>query len=114
MASYVSGLNADTEACYVSTARYRTVRRAIKGNLGAAGELRDDEIDEIAQGLAGADLVGFSSMTGYADLTRRISGRLRAISPGTYQLWGGIHPIIHPEDAIRADVDAICTGEGEH
>jgi radical SAM superfamily enzyme YgiQ (UPF0313 family) len=30
-----------------------------------------------------------------------------------YQIWGGIHPIIHPEDAILADVDAICTGEGE-
>jgi radical SAM superfamily enzyme YgiQ (UPF0313 family) len=28
-------------------------------------------------------------------------------------IWGGIHPIIHPEDAITAEVDAICTGEGE-
>ena len=28
-------------------------------------------------------------------------------------MWGGIHPIIHSEDAIQADVDAICTGEGE-
>jgi len=29
----------------------------------------------------------------------------------TFIPWGGIHPIIHPEDAITAD--AICTGEGE-
>ena len=28
-------------------------------------------------------------------------------------IWGGIHPIIQPEDAILADVNAICTGEGE-
>jgi radical SAM superfamily enzyme YgiQ (UPF0313 family) len=28
-------------------------------------------------------------------------------------MWGGIHPIIYPENAIEADVDAICTGEGE-
>lgn len=28
-------------------------------------------------------------------------------------IWGGIHPIIYPEDAISADVDAICSGEGE-
>jgi anaerobic magnesium-protoporphyrin IX monomethyl ester cyclase len=114
MAAYVSNLNADTEALYVSTSRYRTVRRAIKGNLGAAGVLTDDEVDQIADGLADSDMVGFSSMSGYADLTRRISTRLRAVAPDTYQVWGGIHPIIHPEDAILAPVDAICVGEGEH
>jgi len=52
-------------------------------------------------------------MTGYADLTKKIMRRLRQIDPRTFILWGGIHPIIHPEDAITADVDAICTGEGE-
>jgi radical SAM superfamily enzyme YgiQ (UPF0313 family) len=30
-----------------------------------------------------------------------------------YIIWGGIHAIINPEDAITAEVDAICTGEGE-
>ncbi len=73
----------------------------------------DTEVDEIAQELAGSDLVGFSSMTGYSDLTKRIATRLREVDPSTFILWGGIHPIIHPEDAILADVDAICTGEGE-
>ena len=72
-----------------------------------------DQIDEIAEGLAGADLVGFSSMTGYSDLTRKVINRLREVDPKTFIIWGGIHPIIHPEDAILADVDAICTGEGE-
>jgi len=38
---------------------------------------------------------------------------VRELSPDTYQIWGGIHPIIQPEDAILADVDAICVGEGE-
>jgi radical SAM superfamily enzyme YgiQ (UPF0313 family) len=28
-------------------------------------------------------------------------------------MWGGIHPIMAPEDAIEADVDAVCIGEGE-
>jgi radical SAM superfamily enzyme YgiQ (UPF0313 family) len=52
-------------------------------------------------------------MTAYSSLTKAVSTRVREISPGTHQVWGGIHPIIHPEDAIAGDVDAICTGEGE-
>ncbi len=112
MAAHVARLNADTEAMYVTTGRYRGIRAALFG-LGSGGGLTDDEVDEIAQGLVGADLVGFSSMTGYADLTRLVSRRLRALDPSVYQVWGGIHPIIQPEDAITADVNAICTGEGE-
>jgi anaerobic magnesium-protoporphyrin IX monomethyl ester cyclase len=112
MAAYVARINADTEALYVTTGRYRGIRAALFG-LGSGGGLTDDEVDEIAQGLLGADLIGFSSMTGYADLTRRVSQRLRTLDPSVYQVWGGIHPIIQPEDAITADVDAICTGEGE-
>jgi radical SAM superfamily enzyme YgiQ (UPF0313 family) len=63
--------------------------------------------------LVGADVIGFSSMTGYADLTHRIIRRLRKLDPSTFIICGGIHPIIHPEDAITGEVDAICTGEGE-
>jgi radical SAM superfamily enzyme YgiQ (UPF0313 family) len=113
IAAYVSQLVPDTESCYISTNQYRSVRNAVLGTLGGKGELGDDQVDEIAHGLAGVDLVGFSSMTGYADLTRKVITRLRQIDPDTFILWGGIHPIIHPEDAILADVDAICTGEGE-
>ena len=28
-------------------------------------------------------------------------------------VWGGIHPSVYPEDAIKY-VDAICVGEGEY
>lgn len=106
-------LNDDTQTYYVTTRRWASVRGAINGTMGGKAELGAEEIDEVAHGLAGADLVGFSSMTGYSDLTHRVSRRLREIDPGVYQVWGGIHPIIHPEDAITAPVDAICTGEGE-
>jgi len=71
------------------------------------------EVDEIAHELAAADVVAFSSMTGYADLTKELATRVREINPNAYTMWGGIHPIIYPEDAIKADIDAICTGEGE-
>lgn len=114
MAAYVASLNPDTGACYVTTAhQYKSVRNAINGSRGTGGELTDAEVDEVAHGLLGADLIGFSSMTGYSALTKRIVRRVRELDPSIYLLWGGIHPIIHPEDAITADVDAICVGEGE-
>ena len=112
-AAYAQRRDPQTTTHYVSTARWATIRAAIAGTMGGEAELGDDEIDEIARGLGGADIVGFSSMTGYADLTRRVIARLRQHAPDTFIVWGGIHPIIHPEDAILADVDAICTGEGE-
>jgi len=44
-----------------------------------------------------------------------VKGRLvinRKINSKTYIVWGGIHAIVHPEDAIK-HADAVCTGEGE-
>ena len=113
MAAFAARINDDTESCYVSTNRYRSIRNGLRGTLGSAGSLEEEDIDLAARELIGADLVGFSSMTGYADLTRRLITRVKELDPSTYVIWGGIHPIIHPEDAILADVDAICTGEGE-
>ena len=114
MAAYVARLNPDTDVYYVTTAhQYKSVRNAINGSRGAGGDLDDDQVDEVAHGLLGADMLGFSSMTGYAELTHRLSRRVRELDPSIYMVWGGIHPIIHPEDAIARDVDAICTGEGE-
>jgi radical SAM superfamily enzyme YgiQ (UPF0313 family) len=42
----------------------------------------------------------------------RIIATIRELNSKAYIVWGGIHPIIHPEDAIK-HADAICTGEGE-
>jgi anaerobic magnesium-protoporphyrin IX monomethyl ester cyclase len=112
-AARAAELNEDTTTYYVSTSRWATVRGAIKGTMGDQGDLTPSQIDEIVAGLRDSDLVGFSSMTGYAKLTHQIIERLRESAPEVYIVWGGIHPIIHPEDAILAPVDAICTGEGE-
>jgi anaerobic magnesium-protoporphyrin IX monomethyl ester cyclase len=112
-AAYAERINAETTTHYVSTARWATIRAAIAGTMGDQADMSDEHVDEIAHGLTGADVVGFSSMTGYAQLTHRVIRRVRELAPDTYLVWGGIHPIIHPQDAITADVDAICTGEGE-
>ncbi len=113
MAAFVARINDDTESCYVSTNRYRSIRNGLRGTLGSAGSLEPEDIDLAARDLAKSDLVGFSSMTGYSDLTRKLITRVKEIDPSTYVIWGGIHPIIHPEDAILSNVDAICVGEGE-
>ncbi len=114
MSASVCRINPDTKAFYVSTQHYRSLRGAIFGTFGSSGDLEDNDVEAIAQQLASsADLIGYSSMTGYSALTRKIVKRVRELAPSVYQIWGGIHPIIHPDDAITADVDAICTGEGE-
>ena len=113
MAAYVERLNPDTSIFYVGTKTYRSLWKALRRDTGGVEELTEDDIDRIAAGLAGADIVAFSSMTGYSAVTKRLAARVRRISPQSFVMWGGIHPIIYPEDAIQADVDAICTGEGE-
>jgi radical SAM superfamily enzyme YgiQ (UPF0313 family) len=113
MAAFAARLNGETQSHYISTNRFARFLNNVRGQFGTIGELSDDGIDEVAQGLKGTDIIGFSSMTGYSDLTRRVIKRLREIDRNTFIIWGGIHPIIHPDDAVTADVDAICTGEGE-
>lgn len=110
---HVERLIPDARFCFVSTHHARSLTRALSGMNGAGGQLAPELVDEIARGLADTDLLGFSSMSGYAGLTRDVIARVRQINPDCTIIWGGIHPIIHPEDAILADVDAICTGEGE-
>src|SRR5687768_16348809 len=111
MSAYVERLNPDTHTHFVSTNNWRSLTGILSGAAG--GDLDDDGVNEIAEGLADADVVGLSSMTGYAELSRRVLCRLGELSPSTYLIWGGVHSIIHPENAIEPDVDAICTGEGE-
>ncbi len=112
-AAYAEKLNAETNVFYVGTQRYRSLWKSFVRKMGETRSFGDAEIDEIAHGIAGADIVAFSSMTGYADLTKALAARVRALNPHAYTMWGGIHPIIYGEDAITAEVDAICTGEGE-
>ena len=57
-------------------------------------------------------VIGFSSMTSYSYIVHNIIAEIRKINPKAFIVWGGIHPIIHPEDAIK-HADAVCTGEGE-
>src|SRR5437764_1211081 len=112
-AAYAEKINPDTRTFYVGTQRYRSMWKSFARKVGEGRSFGANEVEEIARELANADVVAFSSMTGYADLTKELATRVRELNPKAYTMWGGIHPIIYPEDAIKADVDAICTGEGE-
>ena len=112
MAAFVERLNEDTHTYFVSTQDTRSISTKLLTRYDST-QLGTEEIDEIAENLADADLVGFSSMTAYSDLTRAIITRLKEKSAKPYVVWGGIHPIVDPEDAIRSSADAVCTGEGE-
>lgn len=111
MAARMKQLNPETTVSYVTYTNYRSLATIILGRYGAAPAVREDHIREMAEPIAHSDIVAFSSMTGYAPLTRDLIRHVREINPHAYILWGGIHPIIVPDDAIQ-HADAICTGEG--
>ncbi len=113
MAAYMERVNPDTRLFYVGTNSYRSFWKSFVRTMGKPLQFGPDQIDEIARGIAGADVIAFSCMTGYAKIAKQVIARVRELSPQSYVMWGGIHPIIYGEDAIQADVDAICTGEGE-
>src|SRR5438045_121878 len=93
IAAYVERLNPDTSIHYVGTRRYRSLWKSFVRKMGDIADFTDEEIDIIAQSIAkDADVVAFSSMTGYAGLTKRIAKRVREVAPSAYTMWGGIHP----------------------
>jgi len=113
MAAFMERVNPDIRFFYVGTNTYRSFWYSITRRTGTAVNFGPEQIDEIARGISGADVIAVSCMTGYADNARKVIARVRQLNPHAYIMWGGIHPIIYPENAIEADVDAICTGEGE-
>ena len=109
-AGYVKSMYPDTKVIYVPTGNLRSAIRVLTEK--GAGELKEKDIYKVAQFLAEGNVVGISSMTQYSTTVQKIIADIRNINPRAYIIWGGIHAIIHPEDAIK-HADAVCTGEGE-
>ena len=104
LAAYAAQLQPGSESCYVSTRSYRTIRAAVSGTMGTLPSLLDrDQVDEIAQGLRHADLLGFSSMTGYAGLTRSVIQRVRELSGGEIQRVALARALAFDPPVILAD-----------
>ena len=110
ISAYIKSIHSNTKVAYLPTGNLRSLKKILieKG----AGELIDQDIHNISQFFAEGDLVGLSSMTQYSTTVYKIIAQIRQLNPSAYIVWGGIHPIIQPEDAIKY-ADAVCTGEGE-
>ena len=111
MSAFVKTLTPDTHAFFVSLGNVGSFRRILRGRY-ETGVQNEDEARCMAEPIAAADIVAFSSMTNQAEATKALIQQVRRINPSAYIIWGGIHPIIVPEDAVE-HADAICTGEGE-
>ena len=110
VSSYIKTIHQNTKITYIPTGNLRNVIKVIKEE--GAGQLTHKDLYNAAKFLAEGDLVGFSSMTQYSTTVHELIAHIRKINSNTFIVWGGIHAIVHPEDAIK-HADAVCTGEGE-
>ena len=111
--SFAKMIQPDIEVCYITPSNMYSPVDAIVNFGNTNSDLPEKDAREVAKYLSKADMLCFSSMTPFADLTKKIVKYTREINPNTYMTWGGIHPSVYPEDAIKF-VDAICIGEGEY
>jgi radical SAM superfamily enzyme YgiQ (UPF0313 family) len=60
-------------------------------------------------------MIGFSVMTSQVPLAFNLSKLIKAKYPEIPIVWGGIHPILFPEQTLRdSNIDIVVTGEGYH
>ena len=103
----------DTKTFYVSTgAHLHSVKNVLLSSKKDATKLEQADLEAIAEGLAGYDLIGFSVMTIDSEWAKKIIAEIRKRSPGTYIVIGGMHAIVCPDDCLEV-ADAVCTGEGD-
>jgi anaerobic magnesium-protoporphyrin IX monomethyl ester cyclase len=112
MAAIARALHPETEICYIVPMGFRKFFKLLFKRDTIAAGLSDDDLESIGRYLSQADMVCLSSMTPFADVTKKIIQAIRSVNSETYIVWGGIHPIVASEDAIQC-ADAICVGEGE-
>ncbi len=112
MAAVARAMHPRTEVCYIVPMGMRSFLKSLFRREKISACLSDDDLKNIGNHLAKADMVCFSSLTPFAEVTKKIIKEIRAANDKTYIVWGGIHPILDSEDAIQW-ADAICTGEGE-
>ena len=110
ISAYIKLIHQNTKIAYIPTSNFRNILSQLMERIG--GDLNDKDIHEVAKFMAEGDIAAFSSMTQSAFNVYKIIAEVRKLNPKSYIIWGGIHAIIEPEDAIK-HADAVCTGEGE-
>lgn len=110
LASMVREEHRDTSVHFVLAENFRKLSSILLSD--ASSRLSAADIDAVGAGLSTADVVGLSSFSEYATLTKDIIAAIRRHNPNAHIVWGGVHPTAQPEDCIT-HADSICIGEGE-
>jgi|TARA_B110000238_G_scaffold199722_1_gene247506 anaerobic magnesium-protoporphyrin IX monomethyl ester cyclase len=110
ISSFIKTIHPQTKMAYIPTGNLRSIIKVLTEK--GAGDLKDKDILSVAEFLVKGDVIGICSMTQYSKTVKRIIAKIRDLNPKSFIVWGGIHAIVHPEDAIKY-ADAVCTGEGE-
>ena len=82
--SYTKSLHSDLGSYFIPLKRNRSIWRMATGDFGDVSGLSDsnpEEIRRVAETLSKADIVGFSCMTGYADLAKSIMRDIKNLNP---------------------------------
>ena len=109
ISAYIKSIHSNTKVAYVPVGNLRSpINLLIEGG---SGKFKEKDIDNVSEFLAEGDLVGLSSMTQYSSTVYKIIAKIRQFNPRAYIVWGGIHPIIQPEDAIKY-ADAVVQAKG--
>jgi radical SAM superfamily enzyme YgiQ (UPF0313 family) len=112
MTAIARALHPETEVCYIVPMGFREFFKLLFKRDDIAAGLSDGDLESIGKHFSKANMVCLSSMTPFADVTKKIIRAIRSANSKAYIVWGGVHPILASEDAIQF-ADAICVGEGE-
>jgi len=111
LTSIVRQKNPQTACRFVMFYNVRSLAKIISP-VSETAELADQETDTIAKELSDCDVVGIGCMSEHAAPVKAIIAAVRKFKPKAFIVWGGVHPIMHPGDAIQ-HADAICVSEAE-
>lgn len=80
------------------------------------GTVKSDYIERTLDSIEnGTVMIGFSVMTSQVPLAFDLSKLIKIEHPDIQIVWGGIHPILFPEQTLRnPNIDIVVTGEGYH
>lgn len=80
------------------------------------GTVKSDYIERTLDSIEnGTVMIGFSVMTSQVPLAFDLSKLIKTEHPDIQIVWGGIHPILFPEQTLRnPNIDIVVTGEGYH
>lgn len=111
LCSIVNGKFPKTVCRFVMFFNVRSIARVILGSSDAV-EFSAHDTKTITTAVSDCDVLGIACMSEHAESVKAVIIAARKANPSIFIVWGGVHAIMHPEDAIEY-ADAICLSEAE-